>query len=121
MFSSKAKPNFAADNESKMTKPPRVEFGRPLATPNNEAPGTVKMSDVGVGRALVAAFILGWAVSAAAQVAVSPLTGRVVDQTATLTSNQKATLEQTLQAFEVRRGSQLAVLIGAGGRGRPAG
>jgi uncharacterized protein len=62
-------------------------------------------------KALVAAFILGSAAIAGAQLAVPPLTGRVVDQTATLTSEQKATLEQTLQAFEARKGSQIAVLI----------
>jgi len=39
------------------------------------------------------------------------LTGRVTDQTATLTAEQKAALEQTLTAFEARKGSQLAVLI----------
>jgi len=37
--------------------------------------------------------------------------GRVTDQTATLDVSQKAFLEQTLQAFEARKGSQLAVLI----------
>ena len=35
----------------------------------------------------------------------------MTDQTATLTSEQRATLEQTLTAFEARKGSQLAVLI----------
>ncbi|MEO6064759.1 MAG: TPM domain-containing protein [Lysobacterales bacterium] len=39
------------------------------------------------------------------------MTGRVTDQTATLTADQKAALEQTLQAFEASKGSQLAVLI----------
>ena len=62
-------------------------------------------------RALVAAFILGSAHIACAQVAVPPLTGRVTDQTATLTVEQSAALEQTLRAFEARKGSQLAVLI----------
>lgn len=61
--------------------------------------------------ALVVSGALCWASLAWAQLAVPPLTGRVVDQTATLTSDQKATLEQTLQAFEARKGSQLAVLI----------
>ena len=46
-----------------------------------------------------------------AQIAVPPLTGRVTDQTATLSAEQKTALEQTLQAFEARKGSQLAVLI----------
>jgi uncharacterized protein len=46
-----------------------------------------------------------------AQVAVPPLTGRVVDQTGTLTREQQAGLERTLQEFETRKGSQLAVLL----------
>lgn len=49
-----------------------------------------------------------------AQLAVPPLVGHVTDQTATLTPQQQATLEQSLAAFEVRKGSQLAVLIVAG-------
>lgn len=36
---------------------------------------------------------------------------RYTDQTATLTAEQKARLEQALQAFEGRKGSQIAVLI----------
>jgi uncharacterized protein len=46
-----------------------------------------------------------------AQVAVPPLTGRVVDLTGTLDSTQKASLEQTLAAFEARKGTQIAVLL----------
>jgi len=45
------------------------------------------------------------------QIAVPPLLGHVVDQTGTLTAAQQSTLEQTLSAFEARKGSQLAVLI----------
>ncbi len=48
---------------------------------------------------------------AAADVAVPPLTGRVVDQTATLSKADIARLEQKLQAFEGRKGSQIAILI----------
>ena len=62
-------------------------------------------------RAVFLALALGSASIAAAQVPVPPLTGRVTDQTMTFTAEQKATLEQTLQAFEARKGSQLAVLI----------
>lgn len=62
-------------------------------------------------RAVLLAFALCWTFIAGAQVPVPPLTGRVTDQTATLTSEQRAALEQTLQAFETRKGSQLAVLI----------
>ncbi|MFC6282141.1 MULTISPECIES: TPM domain-containing protein [Polaromonas] len=46
-----------------------------------------------------------------AQVPVPPLSGHVTDLTGTLTAEQKATLEQTLTAFEARKGSQLAVLM----------
>lgn len=48
---------------------------------------------------------------AVAQVIIPPLAARVTDQTATLNSEQIATLEQRLAAFELRKGSQLAVLI----------
>jgi uncharacterized protein len=57
------------------------------------------------------ALMLCWAFAAFADVAVPPLTGRVVDQTATLSSDQKASLEQKLKSFEERKGSQVAVLI----------
>lgn len=62
-------------------------------------------------RAPLLALTLGWSCIAGAQIAVPPLTGRVIDQTATLNAEQKAALEQTLQAFEAKKGSQLAVLI----------
>ena len=62
-------------------------------------------------RALLLAFALCGPFIAVAQIPVPPLTGRVTDQTATLTTEQKAALEQTLQAFEARKGSQLAVLM----------
>ena len=70
------------------------------------------------GRALFAGLLagvfagaLGWSALSAAQLAVPPLTGHVIDQTGTLTAEQKAALEQTLTAFEARKGSQLAVLM----------
>ncbi len=73
----------------------------------------------GVGRAGLSASLLasvltfapGWSALSSAQVAVPPLTGHVIDQTGTLTAEQKAALEQTLTAFEARKGSQLAVLM----------
>lgn len=46
-----------------------------------------------------------------AQVAVPPLLGHVTDQTGTLTPAQQSSLEQTLSAFEAKKGSQLAVLL----------
>ena len=42
---------------------------------------------------------------------VPALTGRVVDETATLNAEQKRALEAKLQAFEQRKGSQIVVLI----------
>jgi uncharacterized protein len=42
---------------------------------------------------------------------IPPLTARVTDLTGTLTKEQEAALEQKLAAFEVAKGSQLAVLI----------
>lgn len=62
-------------------------------------------------RALFGALTLCWALFATAQVPVPSLTGHVTDQTGTLTAEQKAALEQTLTAFEARKGSQLAVLM----------
>ena len=62
-------------------------------------------------RASLLALTLCWSFVAGAQVPVPPLTGRVTDQMATLTAEQKVALEQTLQGFEARKGSQLAVLI----------
>lgn len=50
-------------------------------------------------------------VLASADVAVPPLTARVTDLTATLSASQKDELERTLQAFEEKKGSQIAVLI----------
>ena len=48
---------------------------------------------------------------ALADVPVPPLKARVTDLTATLTAPEQAALEQTLAAFEARKGSQIAVLI----------
>ena len=62
-------------------------------------------------RALLIAFMLCCSFGASAEMIVPPLVGRVTDQTATLTPEQKATLEHTLQAFEAKKGSQIAVLI----------
>jgi uncharacterized protein len=69
---------------------------------------------VGLSARLAGALALAFALAsgaAAADVAVPPLTGHVTDQTGTLTGEQKAALEQTLQAFEAAKGSQLAVLL----------
>jgi uncharacterized protein len=62
-------------------------------------------------RACILALLVCWAFAAAADVAVPPLSGRVVDQTGTLSSDQIASLTQTLKSLETRKGSQIAVLI----------
>ncbi|MBI5716360.1 MAG: YgcG family protein [Burkholderiales bacterium] len=53
------------------------------------------------------------ALGAAAQdlVPVPPLQGRITDLTGTLTAQQSTALEQSLRAFEERKGTQIAVLI----------
>jgi len=61
---------------------------------------------VAAAAALLFAF---WA--AAEDVPVPPLTGRVVDVNGALTAGQKRELEASLEAFEKRKGSQIAVLI----------
>jgi uncharacterized protein len=62
-------------------------------------------------RASILALLLCWACSALALVAVPPLSGRVVDQTGTLSSSDIDSLTQTLKDLETRKGSQIAVLI----------
>ena len=62
-------------------------------------------------RAAFVALLLCFSFAAAADVAVPPLSGRVVDQTGTLSSGDIATLNQTLTDLEKRKGSQIAVLI----------
>ena len=49
--------------------------------------------------------------SARAQAPVPPLTGAVVDTTATLSADQRASLDADLRAFAERRGSQVAALL----------
>jgi uncharacterized protein len=62
-------------------------------------------------KATIVALVLCFAFGAAAEVAVPALSGRVVDQTGTLSSSDVASLDQTLKDFEARKGSQIAVLI----------
>src|ERR1700748_2821811 len=62
-------------------------------------------------RATLLALMLCWAFTAIADVAVPPLTQRVVDKTATLSSSDIASLDKTLKDFEKRKGSQIAVLV----------
>ena len=62
-------------------------------------------------RAGFVALLLVFAFAALADVAVPPLSGRVVDRTGTLSSSEVSSLDKTLRDFEARKGSQVAVLI----------
>jgi uncharacterized protein len=62
-------------------------------------------------RVLLAVALAVGALPLAAQQPVPRLTGRVVDLTSTLTSSERAALEQKLAALEQRKGSQVAVLM----------
>src|SRR6195952_5793477 len=64
-----------------------------------------------VARAALLALLLCFSFAAKADVAVPPLSGRVVDQTGTLSGGDVAALTQTLKELEARKGSQVAVLI----------
>lgn len=62
-------------------------------------------------RVSLLALLVCWAFAAAADVAVPPLSGRVVDQTGTLSAGDISSLTQTLKDLETHKGSQVAVLI----------
>jgi uncharacterized protein len=85
-----------------------VENETTLPLPACRKCGFIVMS---AARAILVALLLCWASLAAADVAVPQLTGRVVDQTATLSSDDIASLTQTIRNLELRKGSQIAVLI----------
>jgi uncharacterized protein len=68
------------------------------------------MSKARAAAAWLLAAACSWTSLAGAQVPVPALTGHVVDQAGVLNAEQVAALEQTLQAFEARKGSQIAVL-----------
>ena len=62
-------------------------------------------------KAILLALFVCWAGAAAADVAVPQLTGRVVDQTGTLSDSDIAALNAKLKDLESRKGSQVAILI----------
>jgi uncharacterized protein len=71
----------------------------------------MRQAAMNAARVLLLALLLGWVAPVLAVVAVPPLTGRVVDQTGTLSSGDIASLTQTLADLQTRKGSQIAVLI----------
>ncbi|MGH8217398.1 MAG: TPM domain-containing protein [Steroidobacteraceae bacterium] len=60
---------------------------------------------------LAFALLAGLPTLSRAEVAVPTLAARVTDRTGTLSPQQAASLKRTLQDFEARKGSQIAVLI----------
>jgi uncharacterized protein len=62
-------------------------------------------------KAVLLALFLCWTQAALADVAVPPLTGRVVDLTGTLSNAEIAAQSQRLAELEKRKGSQIAILI----------
>jgi len=89
---------------------------RPLRTPLASLEYWIARSSRAMTRsvrraAIVAALFLAFVVPASADVAIPQLTGRVVDQTGTLSTGDIAALTQKLRDFETRKGSQIAVLI----------
>ena len=62
-------------------------------------------------RAVAVAALLLASCAMAEDAPIPALTGRVVDLNATLSAGQKRELEASLEAFEKRKGSQIAVLI----------
>ncbi len=69
------------------------------------------MHVMSAARTLVLTLLLCWTQAAFADVAVPPLTGRVVDTTNTLSSSDIAAQSSRLQDLQRRKGSQVAVLI----------
>ena len=64
-----------------------------------------------IGRVAAGLTLLLAAVLASADVAVPPLTGRVIDLTGTLSGGAVSSIEAKLADLETRKGSQIAVLI----------
>lgn len=69
------------------------------------------MNATSLAKLLLYSWLIGCVFIAHAQVAVPALTARVTDTTGTLTAGQTAELETTLQDFEAKKGTQIAVLI----------
>jgi len=63
-----------------------------------------------MARTLAFLLLFGFCSTAASEIPVPPV-ARVVDQTATLTADNRAALERMLEQFEARKGSQIAVVM----------
>src|SRR4029077_14399023 len=118
MFGYKEKSNFSVENAKEISVAPKVDFNPAPAAPSKYPivlANNKNLAGMNAARAILLALLLGWIFPglspALADVAVPPLVGRVVDQTGTLSSSELDSLQQTLRAFEARKGSQIAVLI----------
>ena len=69
------------------------------------------MRAASAARAFVLALLLCWVAAAAAEVGVPPLSGRIVDLTGTLSDGFISQQSARLRDLELRKGSQVAVLI----------
>jgi uncharacterized protein len=103
--------NAVIPRESRKSRTPRLHRIPPPSLEHRIARASGAMTAVLRGAIIVFALLLGGSFSASADVAVPQLTGRVVDQTGTLSSSDIAALSQKLRDFEARKGSQIAVLI----------
>ncbi len=75
-----------------------------------------RFANIGVSKLLCTVWLVAVAAgtpgfAAEALVSVPPLQARMTDLTKTLTAEQQSELEQTLRAFETKKGTQLSVLI----------
>lgn len=66
---------------------------------------------LGWGRYVLSLWLAVWSLGALGEVPVPALQARVTDLTNTLSAAQQATLEQSLAAFEAKKGSQIAILL----------
>ena len=99
IFGYKAKPNFTVANEAQISVPPPVSFDKPASRRADRK--ALRCALLLAAAALLAAFVFGPAL-AEDVVPVPVLTGRVIDQTATLTPAQADALNAKLAAIETR-------------------
>ena len=100
VFGYKEKANFTVDNEKEISTAPKVDFNPAPAKSFCKVVLANDRSAMIAARASLLALLLCWACAAFADVAVPPLSGRVVDQTGTLSSDTIASLTQTLRGLE---------------------
>jgi uncharacterized protein len=107
----RAPPTTVIPRESGESSTPRL-LGDPLSSLEYWIARSSRAMTARLWRTIVLfSLLLGSAFPASADVAIPQLTGRVVDQTGTLSGGDIAALSQKLQDFEMRKGSQIAVLI----------